>query len=127
MYIKILDTGVVVPTTQDDPEGIVYNGTLPMFPIWDAQSGTVVNDPVQQRRYDKEHGKTYTDANGNTYLVPLTREAQFAVVSVAVAFSSGAITATNIEFENGTVVPVTSTDFPAFAKWFATERNKFFV
>lgn len=55
-----------------------------------------------------------TDVDGNGML------------QVKAAFEMG-LTATTIHFKNGTKLSMTAADFPAFALWFVTERNRFFV
>lgn len=45
---------------------------------------------------------------------------------VKAAFEMG-LTATTIHFKNGTKLPMTAAEFPTFALWFVTERNRFFV
>lgn len=55
-----------------------------------------------------------TDVDGNGML------------QVKAAFEMG-LPSTTIHFKNGTKLPMTAADFPAFALWFVTERNRFFV
>lgn len=55
-----------------------------------------------------------TDVDGNGML------------QVKAAFEMG-LPATTIHFKNDTKLPMAAADFPAFALWFVTERNRFFV
>lgn len=73
----------------------------------------------------KNDGIDY-DLNGTTYKVSLTSEDAVGLMQVNSAFSLG-LTETNLKLSNGISIPLTATDFPAFAAWFVTERNKFFV
>jgi hypothetical protein len=82
------------------------------------------DDPLTSSEL-KVIGMPYT-LNGVVYQVPLTKDSQDTVVALSVAFQSSAITSTNIEFDNGTILPIEAADFMNFAIWFTTERNKFF-
>jgi hypothetical protein len=109
-----LDTDyVLIP---DKPsEDYIYDGTQ-----W------VPKAPVELTTSElKVIGMPYT-LNGISYQVPLTKDSQDTVVALSVAFQSSAITSTNIEFDNGTILPIIAEDFMNFAIWFTTERNKFF-
>lgn len=55
-----------------------------------------------------------TDVDGNGML------------QVKAAFEMGLLS-TTIHFKNGTKLPMTAANFSAFALWFVTERNRFFV
>lgn len=55
-----------------------------------------------------------TDVDGNGML------------QVKAAFEMG-LSETTIHFKNGTKLPMTAANFSAFALWFVTERNRFFV
>lgn len=55
-----------------------------------------------------------TDVDGNGML------------QVKAAFEMG-LPSTTIHFKNGTKLPMTAASFSAFALWFVTERNRFFV
>lgn len=48
------------------------------------------------------------------------------MIQVKAAFEMG-LQSTTIHFKNGTKLAMTGSDFPAFALWFVTERNRFFV
>ena len=60
------------------------------------------------------------------YQIPFMNDDALALIQVKNAFDLG-ITSTNIEFSNGTIMPITATDFSEFALWFATKRNSFFM
>jgi hypothetical protein len=93
--------------------------------IYDG-SQWVAKVPVEPTSSElKAIGMPYT-INEISYQVPLTKDAQDTVVALSVAFQMSAITSTNIEFDNGTILPITAADFMNFAIWFTTERNKFF-
>jgi hypothetical protein len=59
------------------------------------------------------------------YTISFTSEDGNGLVQVKSSFELG-LTETNIHFENGTVMPITSEDFPEFALWFIEKRNSFF-
>ena len=65
-------------------------------------------------------------ADYNGYKVSLTAEDGNGMIQVKSGFELG-LTSTIVHFENGTKMPITAEDFPAFASWFVNERNKFFV
>jgi len=66
------------------------------------------------------------ELNGVSYNVPITSEDAVGLLQVKAAFELG-VTETNLKFSNNVVMPITSAEFPDFAVWFTTERNKFFV
>ena len=53
-------------------------------------------------------------------------EDAIALMQVKSAFGMG-VTSTNIEFSNGTIMPMTPTAFQEFAIWFVNKRNSFFT
>ena len=65
-------------------------------------------------------------ADYNGYQVSFTAEDGNGMIQVKSGFEMG-LTSTVIHFENGTKMPVSVEEFPAFASWFVSERNKFFV
>ena len=65
-------------------------------------------------------------ADYNGYQVSLTKDDGDGLVQVKNGFELG-LTNTTIHFKNGAKMPITATEFPAFASWFVTERNKFFI
>lgn len=67
-----------------------------------------------------------TGVDYNGYIVSLTDVDGNGMLQVKAAFEMG-LTVTTIHFKNGTKLPMTVADFPAFALWFVTERNRFFV
>ena len=80
-----------------------------------AQEASILRDQAMLTGIDYQgHMISLTDMDGNGML------------QVKAAFEMG-LTATTIHFKNGTKLPMTAADFPAFALWFVTERNRFFV
>ena len=77
----------------------------------------------QQKEELKRTGIAYTEGGDK---IPFTNEDAIAMVQVKLAFELG-ITNTNIKFSNGTILPMTANEFPAFAVWFAQQRNSFFI
>lgn len=84
-----------------------------------------VSDAVAQWKADNKLEKKYGKLYGN-YMVPFMNEDAIAMMQVKTGFEMG-VTATNIEFSNGTVMPMTPSEFPEFAGWFVTHRNSYFV
>lgn len=70
---------------------------------------------------EKTEGALY-----GSYKVPFMNEDAIGMLQVKAAFEMG-VTNTNIEFSNGTIMPMSVSDFPAFAAWFAQKRNGYFV
>lgn len=64
--------------------------------------------------------------DGIDYKVSFTKDDGDGLIQVKAAFELG-VTATNIHFANGTNMPITAAEFEAFALWFVTKRNEFFV
>lgn len=80
-----------------------------------AQDASILRDKAMLTGIDYQGSMiSLTDVDGNGML------------QVKAAFEMG-LPATMIHFKNGTKLPMTATDFPAFALWFVTERNRFFV
>ena len=75
----------------------------------------------ETKREEKITGREY-----NGYMIPFTSEDAVGLLQVSAAFELG-IQNTNIEFSNGTKMPITKDEFPAFAAWFVEQRNSFFV
>ena len=61
--------------------------------------------------------------NNSDYLISFEASDALGMLQVESAFKMG-ITFTNIEFSNGTILPMTNTNFEAFAVWFAEKQNK---
>lgn len=70
---------------------------------------------------EKKDGALY-----GAFMVPFTNEDAIGMLQVKAAFEMG-VTNTNIEFSNGTIMPMNVSDFPAFAAWFVEKRNGYFV
>ena len=75
---------------------------------------------------DAKHEAKLVGADYNGYMVSLTNEDAMALLQVKAAFDMG-ITNTNIYFANGTVLPMTPTEFGDFSAWFVQQRNNFFI
>ena len=73
----------------------------------------------------KKYGKDYL-SNGVHYQVPLDRDAQSIITTIAVQNIVGLFVSTKITFSNGVSMPIAKADFVPFATWFATERGAFF-
>lgn len=69
----------------------------------------------------KKNGEDYQG-----YQIPFMNEDAIALMQVKSAFEMG-VTSTNIEFSNGTIMPMTPADFQEFAVWFVNKRNEFFL
>ena len=90
---------------------------------------------VEEERKSKEAAKTrnalmlegsiYT-LNGIDYKVSFTKDDGDGMIQVKNGFDLG-LENTVIHFDCGTKMPITSSEFLEFAKWFVTERNKFFI
>lgn len=91
----------------------------------DAYEPVDVSAQVAQWKIDNRLEKQYgLDYNG--YMIPFRNEDAMAMLQVKAAFEMG-LTSTNIEFSNGTVMPMIATDFATFALWFVEKRNGYFV
>lgn len=80
-----------------------------------AQEASILRDQAMLTGIDYQGSMiSLTDVDGNGML------------QVKAAFEMG-LTATTIHFKNDTKLAMTAANFPAFALWFVTERNRFFV
>lgn len=70
-------------------------------------------------------GATYK-LNNEDYQISFTKEDGDGLVQIKSALELG-LTQTNIHFSNGIKMPISSSDFPAFALWFVNKRNEFFL
>lgn len=77
------------------------------------------------RKASMLYGDIY-NLNGVGYKVSFTKDDGDGLVQVKSAFELG-LTNTIIHFDNGTNMPISSSEFSAFASWFVTKRNEFFV
>ena len=64
--------------------------------------------------------------NNIDYKISFTKDDGDGLVQVKSAFELG-LTNTTIHFENGTNMQISSSEFTAFASWFVTKRNEFFI
>lgn len=79
--------------------------------------------------YSQEEIQNRTKRDGedyNGYQIPFMNDDALALMQVKSAFEMG-VTSTNIEFTNGTVMPMNVTEFQEFAVWFVNKRNSFFT
>jgi len=81
---------------------------------------------TQQETNDARDKSMLTGVDYQGHMISLTDVDGNGMLQVKAAFEMG-LTATTIHFKNGTKLPMTVADFPAFALWFVTERNRFFV
>jgi|GEM_PF-3807133 len=80
-----------------------------------------------QAKADKKRAKLAGLKYASTGVtVPFTADDALGLLQVQAAFQLG-LAKTVIKFSNGQSLPISALDFPAFATWFATERNKFFI
>lgn len=80
-----------------------------------AQDASILRDKAMLTGiYYQGNMISLTDVDGNGML------------QVKAAFEMG-LPSTTIHFKNGTKLPMAAADFSAFALWFVTERNRFFV
>lgn len=70
---------------------------------------------------EKTEGAAY-----GAYMVPFMNDDAIGMLQVKAGFEMG-LTATNIEFSNGVVMPMAAADFPSFAAWFVEKRNGYFI
>ncbi len=80
----------------------------------------VVKSDAEIRSESMRKGADY-----NGYQISFTADDGNGVLQVKAAFDLG-LTKTNIHFANGTVMPITATEFSEFALWFVEQRNSFF-
>ena len=71
----------------------------------------------------KNIGQPYADGGDN---ISFTSADAIGLLQVKTAFELD-ITSTNIKFSNGTVLPMTNTEFEAFDIWFTKKQNAFFI
>lgn len=64
-------------------------------------------------------------ANYNGYQIPFTGEDAVGMLQVKEWFIDHSFT--NIHFSNGTIMPMTVEEFPAFSAWFKEHRGAFFL
>ncbi len=79
----------------------------------------------EARKMEMLEGDIYT-LGGTEYQVSFTKDDGDGLMQVKSAFELG-LTSTTIHFENGTKMLISAAEFGAFAAWFVTKRNGFFV
>lgn len=70
--------------------------------------------------------KKYIGMDYQGSLIPLSSDDAMAMLQVKSAFELG-LTATNIKFSNGVILPMTPAEFVNFSLWFVTSRNTLFT
>lgn len=107
------------------------------YSVWDELTWNWVEDPDLKAKYvlrldsetrNKEmlSGFVYgTNTDGSERRISVTKDDGDGMVQVKASFELG-LSSTVIHFANGTKLPMTSEEFPAFALQFVTERGKFF-
>lgn len=135
-YTKEISSGIVRGVTpyRFNANEIVHMGeAVVRIDASDAQIAEWVGaqncDPVElpieeaatiEKVWAKSNGENY-----NGYMVPFMSEDALALLQVKAAFDMGE-TSTNIEFSNGTVMPITPLEFNTFSMWFVGKRNSYF-
>ncbi|MHA1303766.1 MAG: hypothetical protein ACTSPI_08700 [Candidatus Heimdallarchaeaceae archaeon] len=79
-------------------------------------------DEIDRKNLKKE-GEAYLDSE---YVVSFTNADAMGMLQVQAAFNAG-VTSTNIEFSNGTIMPIADAEFQDFSVWFVNKRNSFFI
>jgi len=129
---------------------IIWNGTdwvylaeqkvIPNKPndysIWDESTWSWVENIAMKDAYNTEQAaiaaSVLRDAamlSGVDYqgsMISLTYDDGNGMLQAKAGFEMG-LTTTTIHFKNGTKLPMSAANFPSFAQWFVTERNKFFL
>lgn len=88
-------------------------------------SKTEYDNYCSSKKNVKTVGEIYS-LNGTDYKVPFMKDDADGLLQVKAAFDLG-VRSTNIHFTNGTVMPITATEFMDFAIWFVNKRNSFFM
>jgi hypothetical protein len=115
-----------------------YNGDIPQVTktyeklVFSNNVVTIVEDAnlkaisdYNDRKVAMKTGSNYT-LNGKDYLVSFTSDDANGLMQYSLAIQHG-VTNTVLKFSNGTTMPITDTDLPAFGAWFVTQRNNFFL
>ena len=134
-FYKIVDNQAQVGNGKTIPEGfseftttVDENGVVTYEPqeLDDAiKAEEAKQAQLEAERVAKEEGEIYT-LNDVDYKISFTKDDADGMMQVKTAFEMG-LTATNIHFYNGTVVPVDVDTFTPLAIWFVEKRNSFFV
>jgi len=143
-YFKLNTDGTIQSRTTN-PDGTwiklelletKIDGTLHTYYLPDMVDGKYVPDRVKEQELidtkaleDVDKARTKAMLDGLDYkgtVVSFTKNDGDGLVQVKSGFELG-ITDTVIHFDNGAKMPINVLDFPDFALWFVTERNKFFV
>lgn len=108
------------------------------YSLWDEALWTWVEDADIKAAYDARIASQLRDdammqgfkygvnADGTDRYISVTKDDGDGMVQVKTSFEFG-LTSTIIHFANGTKLPMTAEEFPAFALQFVTERGKFFL
>lgn len=120
---KILVNYCIEELSNED--GIYYQYLQESFSSSTSAETIKVFIEDNERKFNMLQGEIYT-LNGIDYLVSFSKDDGDGLIQVKNAFEMG-LTNTIIHFDNGTKMPITSTDFSEFALWFIHKRNEFFV
>jgi len=93
--------------------------------ITQAEADVIIaeHEAKAQEKLEKTTGLEYASTG---VIVPFTSDDAIGLLQVKAAFELG-LANTVIKFSNGQSLDMVAADFPAFATWFVTERNKFFA
>jgi len=144
IYIKVSEDNSVTLAGEVADEFMLsdgyfpYNGEVPSVTktyeklTFSNNVVTIVEDAnlkaisdYNDRKTAMNTGSNYT-LNGKDYLVSFTTDDANGLMQYSLAIQHG-VTNTVLKFSNGTTMPITDTDLPAFATWFVTQRNNFFL
>lgn len=119
-----------VPIDSDEYQEWLAQGNIPEPEFTQAElDAQVAEKAIADAKITRDAamltGAVY-NLNGVDYQVSFTKDDGDGMVQVFLGFQMG-LTNTTLHFANGTDMPVNSTDFPAFAQWFALQRNGFFA
>lgn len=82
---------------------------------------TLQEEAAVIKSYEKTNGALY-----GVYKIPFTNMDAMGMLQVKAGFEMG-LASTNIEFSNGTIMPIGAAEFSIFALWFVEKRNGYFV
>lgn len=131
LNVRALDVGylvngyiTVLPTDEDYPSVMEWvNDSKEVMPKYTQDKLDEISKIEANNLRDKAM-LIGVDYQGS--MISLTDMDGNGMLQVKAAFEMG-LPSTTIHFKNSTKLPMTAADFPAFALWFVTERNRFFV
>ena len=126
-YAKIDENGKVIQVQPNESDGFIkVNAYVACGMVKQDNGSFILPEPEPEPENPKAVGEVYT-LNGIDYQVPFMKDDADGMVQVTLGFMKGAFTNTTIHFSNGTKLPITASEFDAFAMWFAEKRNSFFI